>query len=173
MNVDSFASSYATSLKMDEIFFTARLRYEARCNTFQGLCYQHAPPNLEFNTFADLESIVEQIKNDQIHVPKECLVVGANRLDVKSKFNVFIAWPTCSKDDYKGTYELVASTSKEYYRLTEKNLMNMCTDGDTSRRIVMHNYCSQQLSPIAPIYDVLGNIPLLDLSRIRESELAI
>ena len=40
--------------------------------------------------------------------------------------------------------------------------MNMCTDGDASRRIVMYNYCSQQLFPIAPIY-VLGKIPLLDL----------
>ena len=46
LNVDYFASSYATSLKMDESFFTAKLRYEARCSTFQGLCYQHAPPNL-------------------------------------------------------------------------------------------------------------------------------
>ncbi len=71
-----------------------------------GVCYQHAPSDLQFNTYEDLESIVNQIKSDELHVVKECLVAGVNRLDCKSKVNVFLAWPTCSKDDYEGTLDL-------------------------------------------------------------------
>ena len=96
---------------------------------------QHAPPSLRFDKFEELEALAESIRNDEVHVPKESLVLGVNRLDCKSKFNVIPAWPTCSKDYYQGTYEMVYSTSKEYKALAGKSLMNFCTDGDLARRV--------------------------------------
>ena len=56
---------------MDETFLTARLRYDVKNNAFQGVCYQHAPSDLNFNTFQDLESLVELIKGDSLHVPRK------------------------------------------------------------------------------------------------------
>ena len=76
---------------MDETFLSPRLRYDVRNNTFQGVCYQHAPSDLHFDTFEDLESVVKLIKDDLLHVPKENLVVGVNRLDCKSKFHVLVS----------------------------------------------------------------------------------
>ena len=76
-------------------------------------------------------------------MPKECLTVGMYRMDCKSKLNVIIAWPTCSKKDYDGTWDLISSTSKEYHRLTGKNMMNICSDADPTRKLVLHNYCSE------------------------------
>ena len=107
--------------------------------------------------------MVKLIKDDLLHVPKEKLVVGVNRLDCKSKFHVFVSWPTCSKDDYEGTYNLVASLSKEYHQLTERYMMNICTDGDAARRIVMHNYCDKDLSLLSSLCDILGSVPHLDI----------
>ena len=79
LDVDFFKDSSSTSLKMDETFLSPRLRYDVRNNTFQGVCYQHAPSDLHFDTFEDLESVVKLIKDDLLHVPKENLVVGVNR----------------------------------------------------------------------------------------------
>ncbi len=42
-------------------------------------------------------------------------------------------------------------------------MMNICTDADPARKIVVHNYCNEELSELSPIYDVLSEIPLLDL----------
>ena len=42
-------------------------------------------------------------------------------------------------------------------------MMNICTDGDAARRIVMHNYCDKDLSLLSPLYDILGSVPLLDI----------
>ena len=164
LDVPYFLDSYTSSLKMDETFLTPRLRYNAQSNDIQGVCYQHAPSSLQFNKFEDLESVAESIRNDDCHVPKESLVVGVNRLDCKSKFTVILAWPSCSKDDYDGTYKMVASSSRQYRTLTGRPLMNICTDGDSARRIVMHNYCDKNLSHVSPLHDTLSNIPLLDLS---------
>ena len=63
LDVDFFKDSSSTSLKMDETFLSPRLRYDVRNNTFQGVCYQHAPSDLHFDTFEDLESVVKLIKD--------------------------------------------------------------------------------------------------------------
>ena len=41
--------------------------------------------------------------------------------------------------------------------------MNVCTDGDSARRIVVHNFMSSTLSESSPLHDTLEKIPLLDL----------
>ena len=163
-DAEYFHDSYTTSVKMDETYLIPRIRYNSKSNEFNGICYQHAPSNLKFNTFEDLEALTESIKNDQIHVPKETLVIGLSRLDCKSKFNVILAWPTCAKDDYIGTAEMVTKCSQQYRALTGKSLMNICTDGDSARRIVMHNFCDNDLSLVSPLHATLSDIPLLDLS---------
>ena len=164
LEVPYFLTSYSSSLKMDETFLSPKLRYNAKSNCMQGICYQHAPSNLQFDTYADLETISQKIRNEECHVPKECLVVGFNRIDSKSKFNVILAWPTCAKDDYDGTFKIISTSSREYKKQTGKPLMNICTDGDAARRIVVHKYCDKTLSPLSPLYDTVSDIPLLDLS---------
>ena len=142
MDLPYFQNSYSSTLKMDETFLTPRLRYNAKSNEIQGVCYQHGSSfNLQFNTFEDLETVAIGIRNDECHIPKECLVVGINRLDCTSKFNVLFAWPSCSKDDYEGTYKIVSESSRTYKSLTGKPLMTIFTDGDAARRIAMHKYC--------------------------------
>ena len=47
-NLDSkyFLDSHTTSSKMDETFLVPRIRYD-----MQEVCYQHAPPSLQFHKF--------------------------------------------------------------------------------------------------------------------------
>ena len=131
LDVPYFLNSYTSSLKIDETYLTPKLRYNAKSSDIQSVCYQHASSHcIQFNTFSDLELVSEAIRNDECHVPKECLVAGISRLDCKSKFNVFLAWPSCSKEDYDGTYKIVSTASQAYKSLNGISLMNICTDGD-------------------------------------------
>ena len=68
LDVDFFKDSSSTSLKMDETFLTARLPYDVKNIAFQGVCYQHAPSEVQFNTFQDLESLVDRDAT-KLHVP--------------------------------------------------------------------------------------------------------
>ena len=163
LDIETFSTSYSSSQKMDETFLTPRIRFDAKYNAFQGLCREHAPSDLQFNTIEDLEKIADGIRNDEFHAPKECLTVGWNRLDCKSKLNVVITWPTCSKKDYGGTWDLISSSSREYHKLTGKNQMNICSDADPTRKLVLHNYCSEELCELSSIHSILSEIPLLDL----------
>ena len=42
LDLETYSSSYAASQKMDETFLTQRVRYDSKCNAFQGLCHEHA-----------------------------------------------------------------------------------------------------------------------------------
>ena len=70
---------------MDETFLTPRVHYDSKYNAFQGLCHEHAPSDLQFDTIEDFEKIADAIRNEEIHVPKECLAVGMYRMDCKLK----------------------------------------------------------------------------------------
>ena len=119
--------------------------------------------NLTLNSFEECEVIKEQIDSDQLHVPKECLVVGITPLNAVSGIQPIIMWPTCQKDDYSGTLRIIQEVNETLKAKTGFPLINLCTDGDGTRRKVAPHIMSIRIPSNSPIYKMLSDIPLIDL----------
>ena len=88
----------AISVKADETYINPDLIYNQRDNTAVGTCLEHAPNcNLKIESLQSIENIKQKIDAREIHIPKECLIMGVNSLNTNSKFEPLIIAPTCSK----------------------------------------------------------------------------
>ena len=117
--------SYAASLKVDETYITPRLKFDESADSLQGVCYKHGKENphlLKFDNFEEAVSIQKAVQEELIHVPKDSLVVGVNRLNTKHVVKVVICWPTCCKNDSQGTLDLFTAFSDFVFEKTGKNL---------------------------------------------------
>ena len=128
------------SLKLDETYITPVLSYNSKDNQVYGICYQHGcKEKLELDNFHDCEHIQKKIKNDELHVPKECLVAGLAPLNENTTMQPLMMWPTCSKKDFEGTTKLIYDINHHMKEKTGYPLVNISTDGDGTRRKVMNN----------------------------------
>ena len=150
------------SLKLDETYITPVLSYNSKDNQVYGICYQHGcKEKLEMDEFADCEIIQNKIKNDELHVPKECLVAGLAPLNENSTMQPLLMWPTCSKKDGDGTIKLINDVNQQMKESTGFPLVNLSTDGDGTRRKAMHRLMDHD----ARVFDWskhIVDLPLLD-----------
>ena len=114
------------SLKMDKTYINPKLSNCPRDNQTYGTCYQHGKNiNLSLNSFEDCEAIKEKIDANELHVPKECLVVGVTPLNAVSEFQPIIIWATCEKNDRVGTLEIINSQNTNLKAKTGFPLINI------------------------------------------------
>ena len=75
----------------------------------------------------DAENLQKKLSDDEINIPKECLVTGLSSVVQNIPFQVILMWPTCSKNDFEGMYVDISDALKEKINA---NPLNFKTDGD-------------------------------------------
>ena len=151
------------SLKLDETYVTPILSYNQRDNQAYGTCYQHGHgEQLELNNYEDCENIQQLIQNDNLHIPKECLVAGLASLNENKPMQPLLMWPTCSKKDEDGTIQLISEVNDRMKEKYEFPLMNICTDGDGTRRKVANRLMQYDVDERYPWYFNVCDLPLVD-----------
>ena len=151
------------SLKMDETYITPVLSYNQRDNQAYGTCYQHGcKSKLELDTFQDCINMQQSINNGDLHIPKECLVVGISSLNENKPLQPLLMWPTCAKNDKDGTIQLISEVNNKMKENYSFPLMNFCTDGDGTRRKVANILMQFKVDHTYPWFSHIGNLPLVD-----------
>lgn len=98
------SSIHGLSIKSDETYINPALRYCPKTNQIVGVCKEHhGNVNLDFNSMEDAYLLQKKLKDDEVHIPKECLVTGLSSLVKNIPFEVLVMWPTCSKNNFEGT----------------------------------------------------------------------
>ncbi len=164
-------SSTAISLKMDETYIKPSLEYNPRDNKVYGVCYQHGKhQDLRLNTFEDCEVLEKDVKNSILHIPKECLVAGVASMNEKSKFQPVVMWPTCNKKDQIGTKQLINDINQALFDLHGTYLMNICTDGDSTRRQIAHSIMQYEIPAENQILRFVEDLPHVDTQLGKHQE---
>lgn len=158
------------SIKMDETFVNPTLAYNQRENEAVGACYQHGKDvKLKLDDFSDCENLQLALDTGDLHVPKECAVVGANALNEVDPLQPAIIWPSCSKDDTDGVIDIIDQINEVMIRKYGHPITNFCTDGDANRRKVSNKVMTHDASDFDWFWHVDG-LPLVDNSVGRNGE---
>ena len=162
-NVDlSDIGKCMVSLKMDENYVFGVLAYNQKDNEAYGACYQHGKHhNLKLNSYEDCEKIQTAVDNDELHIPKECLVVGITCLNEVKPLQPVCIWPSCSKSDCEGTLEMISDINSVMVEKYGYPVANFCTDGDSTRRIVANKLMTNDAKDCT-WYRHVSNLPLMD-----------
>ena len=72
-----------------------------------------------------------------------------------------LMWPTCSKKDSDGTIKLINDVNQQMKENTGFPLVNLSTDGDGTRRKVMHTLMDQDARKFPWSKNIFG-LPLMD-----------
>ena len=86
-------------------YVNPHLSYDGKTDEIKGLCYQHGSCYKSFSSYEEAEILSEAVKNSTVHVPKECLVISGCAMNKTSPSDIMLAWPTCDKKDFQGTYD--------------------------------------------------------------------
>ena len=156
-------STYGYSIKADETYVNPHVRYDSKYDEIKGVCYQHGSEFRSFSSYEEAEKLAEAVKNSEVHVPKECLVISGCSMNKTSPSDIILAWPTCDKQDFQGTYDHFESLSDKYLEMTGKPLMNFATDGDGTRRQVFNSLLNKTLDESTPVGEIICSLPLVDL----------
>ena len=127
--------TYGHMLKMDETYCDAKVRWCPLDNKLYGFCNLHGKYlNLEFNLFENVNMLYEKLDKDEIHVPKECMVMAVSSNSYKKNAHPVLIWPTCSKSEVNIQMELIQTLSDGFYFKNNAPFMCWSTDGDATRR---------------------------------------
>lgn len=129
-------------LKVDETYTDQRVRWNPKDNKLYGLCYEHGRhEKLCFEAYHDAQYISELVKNGEVHMPKETMVLGCSTISTENcKIQVVAALPTCNKSEvtYQANLNDIVSSN-----FAEKNdgapLLNWSTDGDPTCRKIFNS----------------------------------
>ena len=116
------------SLKMAETYVNPMLSYNQRDNEACGVCYQHGKTvKLKLKTFSDCENIQRALENDDLHTPKECLVVGVTGLNENAALQPATIWPSCVKNDSERTINIISEINDVMKTKYGYPIVNFCT----------------------------------------------
>ena len=165
------ALMFSYSIKCDETFVNPRLRYNSRNNEMVGVCYEHqSKVKLKFDSMIEVNALQEKWKNDEIHVPKECMVTGISSLVKNIPFQVILMWPTCSKNDFQGSCEMYVSISDSMKDILGAPAQNFNSDGDSTRRKALHAITNNNLDLTSELGKTMTQLMFVDLNVGRNNE---
>ena len=162
---------YSFSIKADETFINSRLRYDCRSNEMVGVCYEHHDQvSLQFDSMAEVMDLQYKLKNDEVHIPKECLVTGLSSLVKNIPFQVILMWPSCSKNDFERSCEMYVSISDSMVDILGAPAQNFNSDGDTTRRQALHAITNHDLDLTSELGKIIVQLDFVDLKVGKHNE---
>lgn len=139
------------------------LSYNQKDNQSYGSCFQHGKETkLQLDCFADCEALQNAVDEDVLHIPKECLVAGLASLNENKPLQPMLIWPTCSKKEEGGIKRIILETNNEIKKKHGFPLLNVCTDGDASRRQLMGSMMQEKVDDKYAWFQHISNLPLVD-----------
>ena len=165
IDINSVGNAHAVSLKADETAITSRLRYDCKTDSIQGLCYQHTrTEHTRFSTFEEGQAIENVVKEGDVHIPSDLLVVGLNDMTDSAALQVVLAWPSCEKNDLEGTIKIYGGISQLFHEKTGNKLMNFASDGDGNRRIAFTELTKYEVDKSTLLGELVHKMDFLDLN---------
>lgn len=148
-NIETVLKSHGSlsaiwSIKCDELAIQKRLRWNQKDNKIYGLCSEHTDDNIVFTNFEDAERVMHLIETGACHIAKEALVFVLVRLGEKGIYCTYpiLSAPICSHscaELQKSIFRQIESTFRRCAKKYEcGKLLNIGTDGDGTRRRVLH-----------------------------------
>ena len=161
--VQTGVPKFGYMLKLDETYSDSKVRWNPHDNKVYGLCYEHAKDeDLEFKTIENIEHLSEKVASQEIHIPKESMVVAAASNSADTKTQVLAALPTCSKSETAYQSKLIESLSEQHFRKNGAPYLNYSTDGDATRRRIFDSLMSYKVQPESDIYGIVSKLRLMD-----------
>ena len=117
---------------------------------------------MQFNEYDDAVELQKLIASVIVHVSKECLVTGITSLSNDKPLQIISAVTSCSKDTLTGTIKMNTEMSEIFKETTGANLMNFCTDGDSTQRRAFDAIMSHELPFDSEIGKIAHELPLVD-----------
>ena len=155
--------TYGHMLKMDETYCDAEVRSCQLDNKLYGFCYLHGKYlNLEFNSFENV-NMSEKLDKDEIHVPKEYMVMAVSSNSYKKNAHPVLIWPTCSKSEVNIQMELIQTLPDGFYFKNNAPFMCWSTDVDATHRRIFDSLMRFELCESSLIYPIISVLLLIDL----------
>ncbi|KAJ7592440.1 hypothetical protein C8J56DRAFT_1161638 [Mycena floridula] len=169
----SFSESIHLILMLDEIATEKRLRWDSKTNKFLGICREHGMlVNLEYESEADLDIVVEKLESEDIHYASEATVAAMGILSANKR--VYSARPmmisgTCKRE--KGPEHavllsmlIVALNQKMAAEKFNHRIVSIASDEETRRGSALTLLTLKHpLPPSSPIYSLLRVLIFLNL----------
>lgn len=162
------------SILIDEVALEERLRYSIHEDAIIGFCREHSGnldvSGLSSKSASAIEPIQDALKARTCHIGKEATVVALapfGKTDYAAR--VVIASATCKTESESVQADLIwlvldCWRSSPHGASKYGDIWSIATDGDRKRRRAIHCICmASRLSEESPLYNLLGNLPLINL----------
>ena len=129
---------------MDEIASEQRLRYNSKSDEIIGFCAQHnCSDDIIFTSSQQALNLENSLQNGSSHLATESCVFSFSSLGDKNYHGVpVLSLPICTHQTKAQQKSIFEATLNHFEDLAaEKNLylFNIATDGDSTRRSVLHH----------------------------------
>lgn len=157
------------SLKCDEVAVLPRLRWRISDNVVYGLCIEHSEL-VYFNNMDDVNEVSRRIDATEIHFAKESLVFVLVRLGgAEHATYPLLSLPICSHSS-SDLQRKIFTKVEGFFKPSARQhgiLINIGTDGDATRRRLLHELYYEKPSRSVPssLYAELMDLELLDLPK--------
>lgn len=149
------------TIKMDEIALVEKIRYDRKKNLFVGSCSNHKLPSFsyEFNNWTDLDFLHDSLISQETHLANEALVITLSSLGTSDNYpRPVLISPICNHSNDNLVRNAIKEIVSNFHSLnTGSHIVNVATDGDTSRRKTLNSLRSPQTH-----LTVLHRLPLFD-----------
>ena len=106
----------------------------------------------------------EDVDNDIIHMPKECMVMSTASNSLQPNVQPVLIWPTCSKNEVHIQANVIRGISDQFKTKTGAPLLCWSTDGDSTRRQIFDHLMNNKLENTSPIYAIISKLRFIDLN---------
>ena len=169
--IEESSPKYGHMLKIDETYNDPKVRWNSSDNCLYGLCYEHGQhEDVTFVDYKHVEELANKVKEGELHVPKETMVLATSSNSVNCKAQIVAALPTCSKKETEFQSTLIDKVSSQFAEKNGAPFLNYSTDGDATRRIIFDYLMRFEISPISPIYETVSKLRLMDKNVARNDE---
>ena len=79
------------------------------------------------------------MEKDNIHLPKECMVIATASNSEQINTHPVVIWPTCSRNEIEIQGGIIQNLSDEFVEINGAPFLCWSTDGDSTRRQIFNS----------------------------------
>lgn len=158
------------SLLSDEISLDKRLRFCPARDRVIGLAREDTSELDLKVTLANLEAIATEMREGNVHIAEEATIVALAAYGSANYDAVPIMFSGTNKTEKDGKQrkwlKMVIGAVEHFMSESKFGILtSIASDGDaTRRRALHHELTSQTLDPSDPLYELIGDLPLMNMA---------